>query len=700
MCITWDGPVMPYSTVVGRGCLDWTCRPGRYMEAECTVKVKLRAFAPLLEPPAARSGVRISDIFSTAVFILPFQATSLFRHCLSLITRQNAVTLGLLKTESIEASGVELADQAVHAMSGTQGPESARVDLNKEQTGPESPNDVVTSTSITSMTAPSGGTSSTMSTDARASSKDSPPGTDLRAIVADGTTTPAATFELRPAPVEACPQGTLGDPGRPGTAHKDPSGDLGGNESGHKGEDGAEEGMEDRGVHVIKGNKDNDLSSEGSSGVELPPAVPLEDLEVVLQQLQLYRLSEAQIADCTLDLLTGFQVVDGNVRLLVVEGLEEGAMKEVQRLAMYISAAAGALNPAAASLAKQGPPWGPRAFYSASVRHPGRRLAPLGPALWTMRLCKPLSALVADPVSCSTSKVPLECREALRRLSALAVLGTHGDHHPLDKARRSGGLPGGPHQTSNGAPQSTSTGQSAGSEAIAQGSADMGSPGEPAASLARVPALRTLGNKLLNWSKDIKELGLLPSVNQLLTFNRKFGVELTDVDLKGQPSIPMGAACTCEGSAAKAAGGQSMETGGAPDRRRGGLVASHNQRYCTAHRTAAKVRATRNWKRRNAARLRIFQAKGANLRAAWAAWNPQREAARELYRQVMEGEMTLEDAMAARAPKRLDPVPGDLPKEAAKSRGWYPHPRRFKWPAPPRTRGLQAASEETRRRNV
>jgi glutathione S-transferase len=70
------------------------------------------------------------------------------------------------------------------------------------------------------------------------------------------------------------------------------------------------------------------------------------------------------------------------------------------------------------------------------------------------------------------------------------------------------------------------------------------------------------------------------------------------------------------------------------------------------------------------------------LRARWASWNPQRAAAKDLERRVLAGELTLADTIAARARSKPEPLPGDLPKEAAHVRGWYPHGARFKWPAP------------------
>lgn len=45
----------------------------------------------------------------------------------------------------------------------------------------------------------------------------------------------------------------------------------------------------------------------------------------VLQALSTYQLSPEQVSDDSLDVLTGFQLVDGALRVFVVEGPAQGA---------------------------------------------------------------------------------------------------------------------------------------------------------------------------------------------------------------------------------------------------------------------------------------------------------------------------------------------------------------------------------------
>ena len=50
----------------------------------------------------------------------------------------------------------------------------------------------------------------------------------------------------------------------------------------------------------------------------------------ISQSLSTCKLTQAQALDMSLDLLTGFQLVDGKERMIVIEGLESGAMKIVK----------------------------------------------------------------------------------------------------------------------------------------------------------------------------------------------------------------------------------------------------------------------------------------------------------------------------------------------------------------------------------
>ena len=52
------------------------------------------------------------------------------------------------------------------------------------------------------------------------------------------------------------------------------------------------------------------------------------------QSLSTLKLTQEQASDTTLDLLTGFHLVDGKERVVVLEGLEAGAMKVIKVMIM------------------------------------------------------------------------------------------------------------------------------------------------------------------------------------------------------------------------------------------------------------------------------------------------------------------------------------------------------------------------------
>lgn len=56
----------------------------------------------------------------------------------------------------------------------------------------------------------------------------------------------------------------------------------------------------------------------------------------MLQTLSTFKLSPEQAADPNLDIITGFQLVDGKTRLFVLEGLSDGAMKILDKLAVQV----------------------------------------------------------------------------------------------------------------------------------------------------------------------------------------------------------------------------------------------------------------------------------------------------------------------------------------------------------------------------
>eukprot|EP00899_Mesostigma_viride_P002374 jgi/Mesvir1/12137/Mv00390-RA.2 len=124
--------------------------------------------------------------------------------------------------------------------------------------------------------------------------------------------------------------------------------------------------------------------------------------EHVLRSLQTYRLTEEQLRDKSLDLITGFQLIDKRgLRMFVLEGLAEGGMKRIQQL--YDASV------------------GDKTFNRRLLHHKGLRFCErlygvCGADVLMVKLCDTLNNVVAK----RTGPLKPDCDEGLRRLSALS----------------------------------------------------------------------------------------------------------------------------------------------------------------------------------------------------------------------------------------------------------------------------------------
>ncbi|KAL0037130.1 hypothetical protein WJX79_001758 [Trebouxia sp. C0005] len=144
----------------------------------------------------------------------------------------------------------------------------------------------------------------------------------------------------------------------------------------------------------------------GSASGSLEEEVPMP----VLQALSTYKLTAEQAAEHTLDLLTGFQLVDGKERMIVVEGLAEGAMQRVEGIALQ--ALTGALPQPNATCRRA-------VHWHQGLRYKSRLYSELGPNLWIIKMRAPLSSIEGQAASYATGKVRKECVEGLRRVVGL-----------------------------------------------------------------------------------------------------------------------------------------------------------------------------------------------------------------------------------------------------------------------------------------
>ena len=129
----------------------------------------------------------------------------------------------------------------------------------------------------------------------------------------------------------------------------------------------------------------------------------------VLKTLVTYQFSEAQRADRTLDVVTGFQLIDGESRVLVVEGLPQGALREL------LAAVRELCTP---TRRKDWPRR--RVLVNDGLAHQQRLYDGLGADIQPLKLRAKLHAIVAAPGTFATGNVKEDCMVAVKRLHALS----------------------------------------------------------------------------------------------------------------------------------------------------------------------------------------------------------------------------------------------------------------------------------------
>lgn len=123
------------------------------------------------------------------------------------------------------------------------------------------------------------------------------------------------------------------------------------------------------------------------------------------RQLTTYKLTDEQISDPRLDIITGYHVTDGSARIVVLEGLRAGKMTRVQELLHEIVLQEGKSNVKVLSNLSQG-------FH--------RRMgASLGVELTTVKLNQPIRQLITSADVLLNQGVRTEIKQALKQLNTL-----------------------------------------------------------------------------------------------------------------------------------------------------------------------------------------------------------------------------------------------------------------------------------------
>ncbi|XP_052781235.1 uncharacterized protein LOC128217855 isoform X2 [Mya arenaria] len=135
-------------------------------------------------------------------------------------------------------------------------------------------------------------------------------------------------------------------------------------------------------------------------------ALELDDMpqHVIDAALSTYKLSGIQQQSRTLDIVTGFQVLDGEMHLFVLEGLREGAVKEVWEALP---------QPENSDVT---------VLYHSNLCFSERLYGPLDVDLCRVKLHEPLAQIVSQPLLYVRDMVPKPCFEALTKLFEMSKI--------------------------------------------------------------------------------------------------------------------------------------------------------------------------------------------------------------------------------------------------------------------------------------
>ncbi|KAG2498371.1 hypothetical protein HYH03_003630 [Edaphochlamys debaryana] len=578
----------PHTTVRGAASLDWTKRPGNYAEAGSLLKGEVRCAAPLA---ATRGADPRARVFCRALFLMDYRDSDLFHTLEDVLRKNNAWKLGL--TEPAEK-------------------------ISPDQMPPE--------------------------LKAQQQQQSQSPGFSINL----GTSSPPRAGGLAP---------SARGPGLPGPAPGSPN-PLSRRESvspGTMDRMGSLDGAGRR--HVLF-----DSDSESDDEPDEPPTAAEEALDrlcvdidrISLEMRELQALSTAQLTpeqakDRELDLLTGWHLVDGRERIVVVEGLAEGAMEIVKGIADW-----------ALEDVKPEEGWRRRVVLfnaSPSLRTASRLYAPLGADLWIVKLRAPLPKLLGEPGSFATGRVRPDCVQGLRRLGALRSVASW--------ARQAADLSLWPSPA-----QLQLVDKKFGGELLA---ADV---------------LGVEANEPDSDDDGGRALGGLLDEARSARSSRSARSRKSSRSRRSGKSARSGKSGKSKG--AKSKSNRSRRPSRVPP------LDTRNDGYLHMRAEARMRRLQQDFLSLNRDTVRQLESRTGQIKESWREWNPQRTAAEQLLAALASGNIGPEELAAMHANKRWEPPPrpGLISRGDAVTRGWYPHPSPFRWPSPRRPEAYREISNK------
>ncbi|GAX72591.1 hypothetical protein CEUSTIGMA_g47.t1 [Chlamydomonas eustigma] len=390
------------------------------------------------------------------------------------------------------------------------------------------------------------------------------------------------------------------------------------------------------------GGRDDDSEAESKEEPMSPAEArmvqamgKLENINIdmrLLQSLSTYKLTQEQASDTSLDILTGFHLVDGKERMIVLEGLVEGVMKVVKLIQEW-----------ALSEPKPEESWGLRhVVFNPSICYSTRLWPDLGVDLYIIKVRAHMPKLISEAGSYATGKVRVDCIQGLKKLQQLRT---------VTWARQADDL-----------------------------------CMYPSPHMIRLVDKKFGGelNKADVMGVEVDEVGSDDTDEEEGAVEGLLGTaRASSGDLDG--SRQSGSRKSVVSKAASRRSRKSKKSK-APKKKK---IPSRimpldmdNEAYLIMREKARQRRLSVSWLTTNKINLVTKEEAAESKRATWREWNPQRAAAKQLEELVRNGTLTLQDTIMARSAKPAEALPGCIPPEASLQRGWYPHSSTFKWPAP------------------
>eukprot|EP00775_Hariotina_reticulata_P008650 gene8650-8831_t len=436
------------------------------------------------------------------------------------------------------------------------------------------------------------------------------------------------------------------------------------------------------------------------------------------QMLATYQVTQAQSDEASCDLVTGFHLVDGALRLVVLEGPAAGkgmgevvpaivrwALEDQQDWQQQRRQQEGGHE-------QEDDDWLPRrVVFNPSIKYPTRLYAALGVELWMVKLRAPLTVIAAQAATYASGRVKPECiagmesllgltagyqkpgpqtskatvREGHRQKAGAAVITSRGGgRKATSRMSISGDHSGGQLTSGSGSATLLKGRASTAGDAVWTSHSGSGGSGDVLCQSQAAGGPSATGG---SWAISGAATGAAVVKAAACSVG-----ELTPADVLG---VELDESRRSLRSMTSSRGGSRSKQ--RRRRRRHQLKRpsdASNEVYLHLRLEGQRQRALRNYPAENIQALPALADSKQFLRDSWSSWNPQRAAAQQLEQDIQDGRLTLQDTVNAKrqAQQEQDMLTAAC-STSTRTQSWQhhqqqrpegavPHPAPFLWPAP------------------